>query len=226
MYIGHYAVAIAAKKKFKQIPLWLLFVSVQFLDLLAFILIMFGIEKIHYTGNQNPFYRTAIEYLPYSHSLFFSIIFALITFLVFRKFKNKIWGIVLAIGLLSHWFIDFLFQKSNLPLFLNQYKVGLGLWDFPLFSYSIEIILVAIAGYYLYKNKNIKINRPSFLFLILIMFAFFTFIIFVPEPLIMQTSPKLKSLVILSAYLVFTVIAYLIERKMNNKGGLCEKSLR
>jgi hypothetical protein len=134
--------------------------------------------------------------------------------LAFWKFKNKIWGMILAMGLLSHWFIDFLFQKSNLPLFLNQYKVGLGLWDFPLFSYSIEIILVAIAGYYLYKNKNIKINR--LLFLILIMFAFFTFIIFVPEPLIMQTSPRLKSFIILLAYLVFTFIAFLAERKVNN----------
>jgi len=214
MYIGHYAVSIAFKEKYKQIPLWLLFVAVQFLDLLAFVLIIFGIERIHYTGNQNPFYRTAIEYLPYSHSLLFATIFALVTFLAFWKFKNKIWGMILAMGLLSHWFIDFLFQKSNLPLFLNQYKVGLGLWDFPLFSYSIEIILVAIAGYYLYKNKNIKINR--LLFLILIMFAFFTFIIFVPEPLIMQTSPRLKSFIILLAYLVFTFIAFLAERKVNN----------
>ncbi|MBK7106532.1 MAG: metal-dependent hydrolase [Ignavibacteriae bacterium] len=216
MYIGHYAISIALKNKHRQIPLWLLFISVQFLDLLAFVLIILGIEKIHYTGNQNPFYRTVIEYLPYSHSLLFATIFSLATFLIFWKFKNNIWGAVLSIGLLSHWFIDFLFQKSNLPLYFNEYKVGLGLWDFPLFSYFTEIVLVAITGFYLYKNKNTKINRPALLFLILIMSSFFTFITFMPEPLIMQTSPKLKSLMIFLAYLVFTFIAFLIERRDDN----------
>jgi len=213
MYIGHYAVSIALKEKFKPIPLWLLFASVQFMDLLAFALIALGIEKIHYSENRNPFYRNVMDYLAYSHSLFFDLLFALIVFLAFWKFKNKLWGLVLAAGLLSHWLIDSLFLKSNLPLFFYRYTVGLGLWDYPMFSYSIEIILVSISGYFLFKNKNLKFNRPLFLALILSMLAFFTFLIFAPEPLIMQASPKLTALVLLSTYLAFEIIAYLLEWK-------------
>jgi len=213
MYIGHYGVAYALKNKNKPIPLWLLFISVQFIDLLAFVLIILGIERINYTGHENPFFRTVIEYLPYSHSLFFNLIYALITFLFFWKFKNKLWGIVLSVAFLSHWFIDLLFQYNNLPIFFDSYKVGFGLWNFPLFSFFSEIIFIIITAYFLYTDKTYKIKRSLFLVLNLIMIIYFSFIMFVPEPLHIQNSPALKAFVILIPYLLFTLITYLAERK-------------
>ena len=211
MYIGHYGVAYALKKKNKQIPLWLLFIAVQFSDLLAFLLIILGIEKIQYTGGENPFFRTVIEYLPYSHSLIFNLIYALIIFLFFLKFKKKLWGMVLSIALLSHWFIDLLFQDNNLPIFFDNYKIGFGLWNFPIFSFFSEIIFIIITAYYIYKEYKIK--SVSFFGLNLVMILYFSFIIFVPEPQYIQDSSALKALVILIPYLLFTSIIYLIEKK-------------
>ncbi len=48
MFVGHYGVAYLLKKRFGQIPLWSLFVSVQLVDILAFILVPMGIERIAY----------------------------------------------------------------------------------------------------------------------------------------------------------------------------------
>ncbi|MEW6068604.1 MAG: hypothetical protein AB1610_09990 [Nitrospirota bacterium] len=210
MYIGHYGIAFLFKKKFKEIPLWLLFISVQFVDILAFILIIFGIERIHYAPHENPFFRTTLEYFPYSHSLFTNVIFALLFLLIFWKLKNKVWGIVLSIGCISHWFIDLIFQDSNLPLFFNSYKIGFGLWKFPLISFFLEIIFVIGGGYYLYKGSN-NFKRP--LFLIMLMISFFSFITFMPEPELVQIKTDIKALVILIPYLIFTLLAYWIERK-------------
>jgi len=49
MIIGHYGVAYIVKKKASDIPLWLLFASVQFLDISAFSLVLLRIEKASFT---------------------------------------------------------------------------------------------------------------------------------------------------------------------------------
>jgi hypothetical protein len=35
MFVGHYAAGYAIKKRFQDIPLWLIFIAVQFVDILA-----------------------------------------------------------------------------------------------------------------------------------------------------------------------------------------------
>ena len=68
MFIGHYGIAYIVKKKASDIPLWLLFTSVQLLDIIAFTLVLLGLEKASYTPSDNPFFRNFLD-LPYSHSL-------------------------------------------------------------------------------------------------------------------------------------------------------------
>ena len=45
MFIGHYGLGFMVKRKFSEIPLWILFLSVQLMDMVAFILVLFGVEK-------------------------------------------------------------------------------------------------------------------------------------------------------------------------------------
>jgi membrane-bound metal-dependent hydrolase YbcI (DUF457 family) len=100
---------------------------VQLVDILAFSFVLLGIEHIKYTSSTNPFLRTIIEYLPYSHSLAANVLLSCIVFLIFWIVKNKEWGVVLSIGVLSHWFLDTLVHLPDMPLFHNSLKVGLGL---------------------------------------------------------------------------------------------------
>ncbi len=212
MYIGHYGVAFAMKKKFNQIPLWLMFISVQLADFLAFIFILLWIEKIHSVENPNPFYRVVIDYLPYSHSLFSTFIFSLIIFLVFWKIKNKTWGLVLWAWVLSHWFLDLPFQKSNLPIFFDSYQVGFWLWDYISLSFITELVFVSITWYFLYHN-NPKIKNMVILILILLTSWFFTFVTFIKDPENIENSSNAKIIILLIAYTIFTIISYFSERK-------------
>src|SRR5271157_5664680 len=130
MYIGHYGVAYMIKRSYAPIPLWLLFLSVQLLDILAFILVIFGMEKASYTPNENPFFRTDL-YLPFSHSLEGALCISALVFAAFRFSRKKEWAWILALGVLSHWVIDLLVHTADLPVMFNTHKVGLGLWNYP-----------------------------------------------------------------------------------------------
>jgi hypothetical protein len=83
MFIGHYGVGFMIKRKFKEIPLWILFLSVQLIDIIAFILVFCGIEKAVYRNSDNPFFRNDLD-LPFSHSLIGAIIMSIILYIFFR----------------------------------------------------------------------------------------------------------------------------------------------
>lgn len=69
MFVGHYGVGFAVKRADPAIPLWVLFLAVQWLDVLWAPLVLLGIEKVRIvpgiTGS-NPF---DLYYMPYTHSL-------------------------------------------------------------------------------------------------------------------------------------------------------------
>lgn len=208
MFIGHYAVGFALKKKARDIPLWLLFVAVQFVDILAFLFVLLGVEKIAYNPSSNPFFRTIIDYVPYSHSLSANVLLAVVVFLVFWKLKSKEWAIVLSIAVLSHWFFDALVHVADMPLIHNELKVGLGLWKLPWVAFLLELSLFVLAGYYLLKNYK-KMKRH--IILILLLSAGFLSMFLAPEA---EASPEAASIVSLSLYGLFASLSYWSEREL------------
>ena len=57
-------------------------------------------------------------------------------------------GPALFIGLavFSHWILDFLVHRPDLPLLWDGPMVGLGLWNYPLPEQVLELGLLALAG--------------------------------------------------------------------------------
>ncbi len=153
MYIGHYGLSYLVKNRSEQIPLWVLFLSVQLLDIIAFVLIIIGIEKAIYLPNTNPFFRTQLLYLPFSHSLVGALVISSVVFLGFWFSDRKNWALILALCVLSHWFIDLLVHLSDLPTLFDQYKVGLGLWAYPYLSLFLEIAAF-VSGWLLIRKRN------------------------------------------------------------------------
>lgn len=209
MFVGHYAVGFLLKKKFNEIPLWVFFIAVQFVDILAFSLVLLGVEKMSYNPTANPFLRTSIDYVPFTHSLSSSLIIAFIIFLVIWKFKSKTWGIALSIGVVSHWFIDFIAHTPDMPLLFNSYKVGLGLWNYPWIAFFLEIGFFLGAGYYLYKDAE-NLKRPIILIALLVLL--YTPTMFAPEG---EMPVAVFSIFSLSLYFIFAAFAWWTEIKQN-----------
>lgn len=206
MFIGHYGIGYVVKKKAQEVPLWLLFASVQLLDIVAFIFVLLGIEKASYNPSENPFFRNQLN-LPYSHSLVGAILISLVVFLIFWIIDKKRWAWILGLCVLSHWFIDLIVHTHDLPILFGTYKVGFGLWEYPYLTYAIEILFVLI-GWMLIKKKNVF----SY-FLLFLLIASFSGMVFGEEPEIMKHNDYLRTSLVLISNILFIFLAYLSDKK-------------
>ena len=151
MFIGHYAVSFALKKVDKNISLGMLFLAVQFVDILFFPFVLMGIENFNLIENHTESTHFELSFMPYSHSLTASFVWAFGVYIAFKLFlpkktvnKNKI-AIVMAIAVLSHWFLDLIVHTPDLPLFGDcSTKLGLGLWNNAVATYLLEAILLVL----------------------------------------------------------------------------------
>ncbi len=161
MFIGHYGAGFAGKKFASKPSLGTMFLAAQFLDLLWPVLILTGIEKVKIVPGLMSASPLDFTSYPFSHSLLFTIVWGFLFGIIYYAFKkDKSGAVLLGLLVLSHWILDLLVHRPDLPLFpWGGPKVGLGLWN----SVPLSIIAegaVFIAGAYLYilstrpKNKT------------------------------------------------------------------------
>jgi membrane-bound metal-dependent hydrolase YbcI (DUF457 family) len=186
MFIGHYAVAFAAKKATPKTSLGLLFIAAQFLDLLWPVLVVLGVEQVSIGTSTDPFLRLHFLAYPFSHSLFGALVWGLALGGVVVLFRRDLAeGLIIAGCVLSHWVLDFFTHRPDLPLtFEDRTKVGLGLWNSVPWTMIVETALFA-GGIYLYlkatKAKD-RVGIYAFWSLIGILFVIYLANIFGPPP--------------------------------------------
>lgn len=155
MFMGHFSAAFVAKRIAPALPLWLLLLATQTVDLLWAVLVLAGIERasLDTTLPSNPL---VLSYMPYTHSLsaavFWMAMAALLTLWVLRQSKRaaaKTMAAALALAVGSHWLLDLLVHRPDLGLWGDHAKVGLGLWNHPLPALLLELGLIAAAAAWL-----------------------------------------------------------------------------
>ena len=130
-------------------PLWVLFLAAQFVDILWSTLVLIGVEKVRLVPGHTASNPLALDYMPYSHSLTAAIAWAAILGFAGSLIWNRRGGVVIGLCVLAHWFLDLPVHVPDLPLVGNQHKVGLGLWDYPVLAFLLEagLLLLAVAAY-------------------------------------------------------------------------------
>ena len=144
MFVGHYGVSFAAKPVHKPIPLWLLFVAVQWLDICWSVLVMLGVEKLRVIQGFTEGSNLDLYYMPYTHGLVGALLLsALLGGLsaLFFKDKRRVFWIVAACAF-SHWLLDLVVHVSDLPLLGDGAKVGFGLWRHVAISFPLELAVL------------------------------------------------------------------------------------
>jgi membrane-bound metal-dependent hydrolase YbcI (DUF457 family) len=100
------------------------------LDLLWPILLLFGFESVRVHSGDTAFTSLAFESYPWSHSLLMTLVWSAIAGIVaFFLLKSKRRGLVVSALVVSHWFLDLITHRPDLPLWPGGGKVGLGLWN-------------------------------------------------------------------------------------------------
>ncbi len=128
-----------------------------FLDLLWPIFLLLGIEHVEIgPRGGSPFLTLVFTDYPWSHSLLMTIVWSVTAAFVYWMFTRYTKG-AFFIGLLvaSHWVLDFVTHRPDLPLWPGGPKVGLGLWNSVAGTIVIESIMFAIGvAVYLRATRN------------------------------------------------------------------------
>src|SRR5882757_582089 len=158
MFIGHFAVGMAAKSVKPSLSLGTYFLAVQFVDLLWPTLLLFNIEQVAISPGITAFTPLDFVHYPFTHSLVMAVVWAAAGFaLVYLFKKDSSLALLIAACVASHWLLDFFMHRPDLPLTLSETtKVGLGLWNYKAATIIIETTLF-IAGIWLY----VKNSKPT-----------------------------------------------------------------
>lgn len=181
MFIGHYGVALGLKKADKTISLGLLFLAVQAVDILWTVLVLLGIEKVEISPGVTAANPLDFTYYPFTHSLLMSAVWAGAAYLLFRILPSKAGGqksktaLILGIAVLSHFLLDLVVHRPDLPLAFGTHspKLGLGLWNYPAVAYVLESAIL-LAGLWIYLKSTAatgklgKYGIPVFALLLLV----------------------------------------------------------
>ena len=159
MFVGHYGPSYALKKLEPSVPLWVLFLAVQLLDLMWAPLVLLGVEKVriirHFTASND----LDLYFMPLTHGLVTALWWSAVAYVVYRALDRNSTvrgGAVVSLAVFSHWILDLIVHVRDLPLWGDRWKVGFGLWNHPKLALAVEA-LVLFGGIAIYlKGSRIK----------------------------------------------------------------------
>jgi hypothetical protein len=161
MFLGHFGVALAAKKAAPKTSLGTLVLAAQFADLLWPILLLTGIEHVRIAPGilaASPFDFTSY---PISHSLLAELGWALIFGLVYFAVKHDVKSAVLVGALVpTHWVLDVIAHRPDMPIYPGGPKIGLGMWNSVPLTIAVEYALFA-AGIAIYISTTRAKDRTG-----------------------------------------------------------------
>lgn len=183
MFIGHYGVGLLAKKNEKMPSLALMFIAVQLLDLIWPVLVLLGIETLSIDPGNTKLTHLDFQYYPYSHSFLMALVWSIIFGLGYYFFaKNKKGAVLLGSLVMSHWVLDFISHRPDLPLSpFSDFKVGLGLWNYPLIEITLELVIF-VSGAFLYYKSPVFKRKKAYWILILFLLVIHLMNLFGPPP--------------------------------------------
>ena len=214
MFVGHYGPSLAIKSTRHLIPLWALFIAVQLLDVGWSVLVFFGVEKVRIVPGitaSNPF---DLYYMPFTHSLVAALAWSIAGILLarfplgVRDWAGSFW---IGAAVFSHWVLDVVVHRRDMPLYDDTAKIGFGIWNYPIIALSLEALLL-FGGMIMYLRRtrplsNVgKFGPPVFGILMLIVQAY---IFFGPPPV----SPAAAAATALVSYVVFAAVAQWLDHK-------------
>jgi len=215
MFVGHYAVSLALKKFEKRASLGVLFLAVQFVDILFMPFVLLGIERMNIVPDFTQSTHFELEFVPYTHSLAGSVFWAAVAYVVFRWLfvKKQSVALVIALAVFSHWVLDLITHTPDLPLWTDDsMKLGLGLWNSAAGTYALEAILLA-GGLWIYLRATQassslgKYGMPVFIVVLLLINILN---IFGPPPAGGKIEMAVSAMI---AYFGFAAIAFWLDKK-------------
>jgi membrane-bound metal-dependent hydrolase YbcI (DUF457 family) len=186
MFIGHFAVALAAKRAAPTVSLGTLFVAAELVDLIWPVLLLAGIERARIDPGNTAFTPLEFIHYPWTHSLVMGAAWgALLGLLYFMVRKNLRAAAIVGLVVLSHWLLDVVAHRPDLPLVPGgDARLGFGLWNSVAATVAVESLLFAggVALYLGGTQAKDRIGRIGFWVLVAVLLACYAGAAFGPPP--------------------------------------------
>jgi len=152
MFIGHFGVALAAKKVAPRPSLGTLVLAALLVDGVWTVFLLLGWEKVEIVPGITAVTPLLFVSYPYSHSLVAGLFWgSLLGGAYFAIRRDRAGAVCLAALVLAHWVLDYVSHRADLPLWPGGPKVGLGLWNSLPATLVVEFALLGI-GAWLYAS--------------------------------------------------------------------------
>jgi len=154
MFIGHFALGFAAKRAAPNLSLALLFVACQLADLMWPVFLAAGFESVRIAPGITAFTPLDFVSYPYSHSLvalcLWGVMFGSACWLLGTRGRASL---LIAGLVVSHWLLDFVSHRPDMPIYPGGARWGLGLWNSVPATLLVELSLYG-AGVWLYSTTT------------------------------------------------------------------------
>ena len=213
MFVGHYGVSFAAQRMNRHVPLWVMFIAVQLLDVLWAPFILLGIEKVRIVPGITASNPLDLYYMPYTHSLIAAVVWSSAGYGLYRLWRRRAAAsaaTLVGLAVFSHWILDFVVHRPDLPLYDNTAKVGFGLWRHVAFSFPLELIVLGLGAWLYARITGFTTAKGRYVFWGFVVFlaAMQVYANFGPPP----ASPEAMAVMALAFYLVLALQAAWVER--------------
>jgi membrane-bound metal-dependent hydrolase YbcI (DUF457 family) len=212
MFIGHYALALGAKRAAPTVSLGTTFLACQLADLMWPTLLMLGVEHVEIDpGNTLVTPLNFVSY-PYSHSLVMLLVWAGLFALVYRAIRGWNGTAIATVGTLvfSHYILDVLTHRPDMPITIHgSRRLGLGLWNHPGLALVTELAMFIIGmGFYASAtHARDKAGHYGYLALIATLAAIYFAALYGPPP------PNTAAVALAGQLLwLFVIWAYWVDR--------------
>jgi membrane-bound metal-dependent hydrolase YbcI (DUF457 family) len=166
MFIGHFAVGFASKKFAARANLAVLLAAPLFLDLLWPIFLALGWEHVRIDPGNTRFTPLDLYDFPWSHSLLMSVVWATLFSLIYYVItRYRTGAVVIWIGVVSHWILDWITHRADMPLYPGGPRYGLALWNSIPGTLAVELLMfvVGVGIYARVTRASDRIGQYAFI---------------------------------------------------------------
>lgn len=154
MFIGHFAVGFAAKRAAPRASLGWLVAAPILPDLLWPIFLLMGWERVTIAPGDTAFTPLRFDSYPISHSLVTVIGWGLVAGLIYwAASRYRAGAVAVGLAVVSHWLLDVVTHRPDMPLYPGGPLLGLGLWNSVTGTVIVEALLFAV-GVAIYQRTT------------------------------------------------------------------------
>lgn len=181
MFIGHFALGLAAGRLEKRLALGTALLASQLPDAIWPYLLLAGAETVSIVPGDTAMTPLRFDSYPWSHSLLMVAAAGAGLAVLYRILGGAPRAAALLAGLaVSHWFLDFIAHRKDMPVVpWSGLRFGLGMWNSVPLTVTVETLMYA-GGVTLYARGR-KMSR-AFWILIAVLGGTYVANVFGPPP--------------------------------------------